>query len=431
MLNKILYDALERAFGSVVIGNENTPGTFTPPRPQTYYGQRRDEYATMTHWGETYSVCCPSCRETRHRLCFSHRWGTNYRDGSKIIRFSKYLAYCYNEHCDLRPIIPQIILPPDYADIAIDGKIELKKKTLTDILEQEIVLPRPTLSLTDPALPVYVSNYLTSRNFDPGMLTSKYGIRFADRGAHWDNPNSPTPFIFYDPRLLIPVIQHRRLISWQARALIKTPDRYKYIFPPGAKKSMWLYNLDKALFHRDIIITEGVTNVWRIGDNAVALFGKSSSEYQLNLFKTIWNYDGKAIICLDEDTYENQQDILMATALLQDKAFPRGISILRLRNGDAADHTKARMLQLMQKAFELAVTEEDKLGSAILDEADVLDMPDTALIQASFEQELQPLITEQSIAAPPADPEEAPAEASYEDEEESDFYLDHELDEAF
>ena len=89
--------------------------------------------------------------------------------------------------------------------------------------------------------------------------------------------------ILFEDRLLIPVIAGNVLVGWQLRRLVDLPkDPYKYL-NSDMKKSAVLYNMDNAKFCRDIVICEGVTDVWRVGRNAVALFGKHCSPAQLEV----------------------------------------------------------------------------------------------------------------------------------------------------
>ena len=192
------------------------------------------------------------------------------------------------------------------------------------------------------------------------------------KNAVYVNPDKPDKKLdFYESRVLIPIIQHRILVGWQARSLDPDVKRFKYLFPEGMQKSRWLYNLDQALMYPDVLITEGVPNVWRIGDDSTALFGKVLHQPQMHLMKLIWGFDGLAVLCLDEDTYINDIDLAVADLLRASQAFPRGVSVLRLRGGDPAQHTRERMRQLKFLATKLATVDPANALAAVLDEEKV------------------------------------------------------------
>ncbi len=389
MLNKLLPAILESQFGMIRIANENDPGGYIPPKPKKYTGssgkKASKDFASMNPWGESYYICCPVCGDTKFKLGICYRWNTTYKPSKGTeVRFSHYLMRCHRGGCNLKPVIDRILsaMPQEYSKDAVDGSVTLKKGNDLSVIMQNINLPLPSYGLLSDKTPQSVVDYVLGRNFDPNTLDTRYGIRYVPKGAIWEHPipevaegEPPAPvkepFRFWDDRLLIPIHQHRMLIGWQARALKKDAEP-KYIFPGGAKKSTWLYNMDRAMFHQDIMITEGVTNVWRVGDDTTALFGHAMSVHQLMLMKTLWGFDGKAIVCMDDDTYPKNTDRMIATVLRMEEAFPRGVAVLRLRGGDCADHERGRIQFLKSLAFQLALIDpQDDDTLAVLDEADI------------------------------------------------------------
>jgi len=92
-LNAELYARLERVFGTVHISDEGAPFLARPVQnPVTGHIEYEGEC------GEYYTVCCPFCGDTRHRLWINHRWCTRYRG-----RILTHLFVCYNEHCESNP----------------------------------------------------------------------------------------------------------------------------------------------------------------------------------------------------------------------------------------------------------------------------------------------------------------------------------------
>ncbi len=62
----------------------------------------------------------------------------------------------------------------------------------------------------------------------------------------------------------------------------------QYYTMPGFKKTQHLYNYDQAKQFPFVSICEGVSDVWRFGSEAVALFGKNASSTQLDLIARHW-----------------------------------------------------------------------------------------------------------------------------------------------
>jgi DNA primase len=59
---------------------------------------------------------------------------------------------------------------------------------------------------------------------------------------------------------------------------------------PGMPKREVLYNFDGARDVHFVIVVEGITDVWRIGDPAVAILGKTISPVQAELLRTTWRH---------------------------------------------------------------------------------------------------------------------------------------------
>ncbi len=131
--------------------------------------------------------------------------------------------------------------------------------------------------------------YLIKRNFDPDFLEKKYDLLGC--GELGD-------FKF---RIIIPVFLNNKLITYVGRDVTETQKiKYKNL---SIEKSILptksvVYNLDSV---RDkVIIVEGVTDVWRLGDGAVATFGTEYTKKQLTLFAGI----KRAFVFFDNDALD-------------------------------------------------------------------------------------------------------------------------------
>jgi hypothetical protein len=113
--------------------------------------------------------------------------------------------------------------------------------------------------------------YLHNRNFYPDEIEAKYRIKAGGIVGEWKY------------RIMIPVYNKGVLITYQGRDITGNSDlRYKTL---SLEKSLddpkkYLYNLDNAK-GKEVIVCEGVTDVWRIGDGSVATLGTSTTEEQV------------------------------------------------------------------------------------------------------------------------------------------------------
>lgn len=131
--------------------------------------------------------------------------------------------------------------------------------------------------------------YLESRRFDPDEIVAKYRVRATHIAGKWKF------------RLIIPVIFDGRSVNFTALDVTGEQDP-KYLHCPNESAIMdmksILYNIDTV--EKRIIICEGVTDVWRMGDGAVATFGTQFTDRQLKLVadrvKEAWVlYDSDAV----------------------------------------------------------------------------------------------------------------------------------------
>lgn len=366
-LNIPLYNALCRVFGECHgTANPGNEGEFTTAqRKQSRVGPKTRLYANVLKWGETYRFNCPRCGDTRGRLCISHFSGRVFKGKSPSGLYHFNHVYdCKNSNCDLREY---------FADVKVDPKDTMLTQTPkqhTQYMEQPTAFPHESLPLISEDVPAYAIDYVRGRGFDPRHLFEQYNVRFVFKGTKYyrtEDPLIPKEewklLEFYDDRLLIPIIQGRRMISWQARSLYDAKKR-KYLFPAGGHKSHYLYNVDNAAFSPNIVIVEGVTDVWKVGNvaregqptararlpiQAVALFGKTSSTMQMDILCTMWSYDGSCVVMLDPGEEANMKD--MCREFQRRKAFPNGVSYLSLKEGtDPGDYPTEELLKHIAKA---------------------------------------------------------------------------------
>lgn len=139
--------------------------------------------------------------------------------------------------------------------------IEVRRETTVTL--KAVGLPGGLLDLQQ-------RKYLLRRGFDPAMLEDKYRIRGTGRTGDLAH------------RIVIPILFNGQVVAWQARTTIEGVEpRYLSSSTEESILSVKevLYNLDNCKKRR-VIVCEGVTDVWRVGDDCCATFGVAYSQEQ-------------------------------------------------------------------------------------------------------------------------------------------------------
>jgi len=122
--------------------------------------------------------------------------------------------------------------------------------------------------------PKIYRDYLKSRNFKPNLLRRKYNLIAGGNIGR------------YKFRIIIPIYEQRRLVSFTSRTIIKTEPK-KYLNPqPGEyaiSPKQCIYNIDSV--KKDCLLTEGPADVWRFGNGAVAIIGLAFTRRQIIILK--------------------------------------------------------------------------------------------------------------------------------------------------
>lgn len=177
-------------------------------------------------------------------------------------------------------------------------------------------------------LPTIHRNYLVKRGFDPDFISRKYKIRACYQTGKF-------PY-----RLIIPVFQNGILVNITARDVTGTQDpKYKNLSNEEAIIPMknCLYNIDAI--KEEVIICEGVTDVWKIGDKAIATMGTAYTSAQLKLL-----YDKrikKATVLFDPGANEKAENLANAIS-----SFIKFVEIIYLDKNDPANLSSNEIKQL-------------------------------------------------------------------------------------
>lgn len=152
--------------------------------------------------------------------------------------------------------------------------------------------------------------YLQQRGFDPDKLEEKYGLMGTGPISLLSDGKKK---IDYKHRIIIPIYWNGRLCTFQARSIKKVTEHsdLKYLAAPKSREIMHhkhiLYadpkNWEKMKGGTGIVV-EGVTDVWKLGDNAVATFG---IEYKTQQVIELAKHLKRAAIVFDEEPQARRQ----------------------------------------------------------------------------------------------------------------------------
>lgn len=123
--------------------------------------------------------------------------------------------------------------------------------------------PRPYSNLNNQG-----KKYLANRKFDPERLEKEWGLLQTGPVSFLDE-------ISYSHRILIPIYWNGEIVSFQGRDITDKSDR-KYLACPMKREKIHHKTIVYGRQDRwkdTLIVVEGVTDVWRLGKQAVATFG--------------------------------------------------------------------------------------------------------------------------------------------------------------
>ena len=353
MNNPTLYTEIERVFKQTPkISGAGRPGTFVLPKSigSIWTPKEEKEYALVEKWGEGYFVNCPCCGDTRQRLSFSHLYGGMMRlpNRKKPLYFGRSLVRCFNEECqsrrwkELKKYTDQL-RSLDMSEIAPSDPASTPQVVSASRLgtTSPIIYPPGSLDLCSDNLPGHALAFFERHNLDMNDLRNIYYCKFTPQGSVWKSPDGTVEVEFFEDRLLIPIIQRRIFVTWQARRFSEE-KKHKYTFPDASPASACLYNMDSAWQYKYIAICEGAKDAWRFGGNGTAIFGKTISIEHLEIMRNLWGYDGGAILALDPDARKDAS--FLKQLLLARKIFPAGVHILELEK-DPDEYTRDELME--------------------------------------------------------------------------------------
>lgn len=327
-LNPTLYHALRESFkndGGVKVANE---GEAFVSQWQRDPADPKKSVEVLVQGGEEYRVCCPICRDTKHRLYVNHKWDTTDEVGKA---HWNHLIHCFNEECDLEGFAERLKPYIRNRPCLRPGGVPDTNVTLLRMEWPGDCVPLTKLPSSHPAL-----EYLRSRRFDPVQIQDLWDVKFC-----LSCPETPR---FHkhlvEGRIIIPIYwgDDSELVGWQARSINGSDP--KYYTSPSLKKRHVLYNGQRAKNFSVGVLVEGVTDAWRVGPRATALLGKSVSYFQRLLLCDLFR-NGTLINMLDPDALE---DIDRVHKQLKPEHFPGKYHVVRLPAGTDAGSSETAFI---------------------------------------------------------------------------------------
>jgi hypothetical protein len=253
------------------------------------------------------AICCPFCLDNKFHGGFSPEG--NY--------------YCWK--CGYHPISDIIMIlenVPPYKAHQIEQEYE-RPSIQVPLEEHQIIKTSNKLRwpLGTTILEYRHKQYLIQRGFDPAYLIRKYKIKGT-------GPVGP-----YCHRIIIPIFLNGTMVSYQGRDITdKSPQRYKVC--PKDEELIFhkeiLYNIDNT--NDKAVIVEGILDVWRLGDGAVATFGTSATPKQISFIARRFK---RIFILFDSEPPAQTK----ARKLMNTISVLSGIQVttIQLEKGDPAD----------------------------------------------------------------------------------------------
>jgi hypothetical protein len=227
-----------------------------------------------------------------------------------------HLCHCYNEKCiDSRQKqldLQDRIYPFGYRRCQTIDQIT---SNTTPVAHTAALQNQPTqlpvsIPLSDPDATV-ATQYLSGRGFDCEEISFRWNVVYCQ--------SSPESSPQITNRLVIPIYAYRKsvftqvpevyLAGWQAREVnTGHATSCKYLSMKGLRKNQLLYGTSQAVATTGpLIIVEGPTDVWRLGTNAVATFGKTISSQQVALLNQHF-HDRPILVMFDRDALTESRD---------------------------------------------------------------------------------------------------------------------------
>ena len=147
--------------------------------------------------------------------------------------------------------------------------------------------------------------YLEGRGFDPDKVETEWHLASTGPAAYLDG-------IDYRNRIFIPIVWNEREVSFQTRDVSGKSD-IKYKTCPMAREAVHHKHIvygQPECWRKTGIAVEGVTDCWRLGTSAFAVFGIQYKIQQVNLIRK--HFDRVMVVFDGDRDAQNQARKLVA-----------------------------------------------------------------------------------------------------------------------
>lgn len=172
-----------------------------------------------------------------------------------------------------------------------------------------------------PYLQTSHQQYLSKRRFDPNYLQKKYALMSS---KHYGK------FKF---RVIIPMMVNNRVVNFTGRDVTGLSE-LRYMTCPEedaiVPRNQIVYNLDSV--NGSMIIVEGPTDVWRIGDGCVATLSTQFTPKQISAI--LQAKPSRVFVMYDAEENAQKQAMDLAFCL---SPFIRHVEVVSMDSGDPGD----------------------------------------------------------------------------------------------
>jgi len=269
------------------------------------------------------NIQCPFCNDKSNHL------GVNINTGI-------YSCWKCSSSGELSFLISELLSIEEYKSKKLIKKyredfIEVKKEKRV-ISNTELILPKEATNI----LPEKHRKYLIERGFDPDYIQKKYGIMACDILGD------------YKFRIIIPIFFKGKLVNFAAKAIddsanlkIKNCPNEKVVI----QRDSLLYNIDN-IKNRKAIIVEGFTDVWKMGDCAVATMGTKFTNAQIQLLSSVCD---SVFIMFDSKSKDENAPIQAEKIAHKLYGLIKHVEIVFLPEGDPGDLTDKQAKQIKKE----------------------------------------------------------------------------------
>jgi DNA primase len=174
--------------------------------------------------------------------------------------------------------------------------------------------------------------YLESRGFDPEFVSKKYKLLYVNFLSKWKF------------RIIIPYFIYGRLVAYSSRDITdQQEEKYRHANNQDCIVPVkhCLYNID-SVKQDTIVVVEGPTDVWRVGDGCVGLSGVKYTSLQTKLLRKF----KRIFVLLDSDAKNISYGLAYELAPLVPD-----VEVVELNTGDPADLSESSIKELRMEIF--------------------------------------------------------------------------------